>query len=103
MANVYTLKRRNGYLAYLEIVVDTDYSSVIVQQYTFIRFYTTTPIVSWSSSDPSKLEVFQDGTGFAHANNGTVVVTGTASDGSTVEVTITLAPFTVQRIDVNYV
>lgn len=104
MANVYTTKRRNGYLAYLEIVLDTDYDNFIVQQYTFVRFYTTFPVATWTSSDPRKLEIFSDGTGFAHSDNGTVIVTGTSADGlQTVTVTITLAPYTVTRIDVSYV
>lgn len=104
MANTYQSKYNNGYLAYLEINLDVDNDNLVVQQYTFVKFYTTAPVASWNSSDPTKLEVFSDGTGYAHSGTGTVIITGTSSDGlQTVSVTITLAPFNVQRIDVTYV
>lgn len=103
MANTYQAKYNGNYLAYLEVNLDTDNSNIIVQQYTFVKFYTTLTIVRWVSSDPSKLEVYSDGTGFAHSDSGTVTVTGYDASNNTVSVTITLAPFNVQRINVTYV
>lgn len=104
MSNDFQIKYENGGLLYLEVFVQIGESNtVIVQKGARIRFYSSEPLTGWISSNPRYFEVYPDGTGYAREDNGEVLVTAFADNGTPVYVTVILQPFTVSRMDISYV